>query len=403
MTQTEFHHAKPVYEYFDGWWEDISGCRTFDDLPKNAQAYVRALEEMSGTPYLGRRRRPGPRADARGPAAGSGGGTVRAMLDPRDAIDRINARSTAATRTIARSTHAAPSTPGTFTATPEATAPVPGRAVSRDAGAGAGALVQRRAATPDRPDQAPDVRGMAVKFQAPGRRHRPARPDLAAVPDADPEDFVSMAEAAAHQADLPAVDGPPSRARSRRSLAGIARQVARPAVLLRRDPLLPDPRLRLGRRRRPPTWVRYVLQPLGGRGRAAGRATFEGPDRLTRRDRRPAGRGPGRYDLHVTVAGAGDDPHDPTSVWTGAARAERRRDRGDGAGRRPGAVRRVRWCSTRPGSSTASSSPTTRSCATAPAAYGESIDASYVLIPRLDRGRQPRSSRPPIARRTLGP
>ena len=27
MTQTEFHHAKPIYEYLDGWWEDISGCR----------------------------------------------------------------------------------------------------------------------------------------------------------------------------------------------------------------------------------------------------------------------------------------------------------------------------------------------------------------------------------------
>lgn len=49
MTQTEFHHAKPIYEYFDGWWEDISGCRTFEELPKNAQAYVAAIEEMSGT------------------------------------------------------------------------------------------------------------------------------------------------------------------------------------------------------------------------------------------------------------------------------------------------------------------------------------------------------------------
>ena len=27
MTQTEFHHAKPVYEYLDGWSEDISGVR----------------------------------------------------------------------------------------------------------------------------------------------------------------------------------------------------------------------------------------------------------------------------------------------------------------------------------------------------------------------------------------
>ncbi|MGN6253199.1 MAG: adenylosuccinate synthase [Marmoricola sp.] len=53
MTQTEFHHAKPVYEFFDGWGEDISGCRTFADLPKNAQAYVQALEEMSGAPFWG--------------------------------------------------------------------------------------------------------------------------------------------------------------------------------------------------------------------------------------------------------------------------------------------------------------------------------------------------------------
>ncbi|HET6168502.1 MAG TPA: adenylosuccinate synthase [Marmoricola sp.] len=51
MTQTEFHHATPVYEFFDGWGEDISGCRTFEDLPKNAQVYVQALEDMSGAPF----------------------------------------------------------------------------------------------------------------------------------------------------------------------------------------------------------------------------------------------------------------------------------------------------------------------------------------------------------------
>ena len=50
MTQTEFHHAKPVYEFFDGWAEDISGCRRFDDLPTNAQAYLNALEKLSGAP-----------------------------------------------------------------------------------------------------------------------------------------------------------------------------------------------------------------------------------------------------------------------------------------------------------------------------------------------------------------
>lgn len=46
--QTSFHHAKPIYEYFPGWQEDISDVRNFEDLPKNAQDYVIALEEMSG-------------------------------------------------------------------------------------------------------------------------------------------------------------------------------------------------------------------------------------------------------------------------------------------------------------------------------------------------------------------
>ena len=49
MTQTEFHHAKPVYEYLPGWTEDISSARTFGDLPKNAQDYVKFLEKISGT------------------------------------------------------------------------------------------------------------------------------------------------------------------------------------------------------------------------------------------------------------------------------------------------------------------------------------------------------------------
>ncbi|TDE99107.1 adenylosuccinate synthase [Occultella glacieicola] len=49
VDQSAFHHAKPVYEELDGWWEDISHCRTFEELPVNAQRYVLALEEMSGT------------------------------------------------------------------------------------------------------------------------------------------------------------------------------------------------------------------------------------------------------------------------------------------------------------------------------------------------------------------
>jgi adenylosuccinate synthase len=48
-TQSGFHHAKPIYEYLPGWFEDISACRSFEQLPPNAQAYVRRLEELSGS------------------------------------------------------------------------------------------------------------------------------------------------------------------------------------------------------------------------------------------------------------------------------------------------------------------------------------------------------------------
>ena len=49
MTQTAMHHATPVYEYLDGWFEPLESAKTFADLPAAAQAYVRRVEELSGT------------------------------------------------------------------------------------------------------------------------------------------------------------------------------------------------------------------------------------------------------------------------------------------------------------------------------------------------------------------
>ncbi|NLF03901.1 MAG: adenylosuccinate synthase [Actinomycetales bacterium] len=49
LDQSDFHHAVPVYEELDGWTEDISGVRRFEDLPINAQRYVEYLESVSGT------------------------------------------------------------------------------------------------------------------------------------------------------------------------------------------------------------------------------------------------------------------------------------------------------------------------------------------------------------------
>ena len=55
LTQTDFHHAEPIYETMPAWDEDITECRTFDDLPQKAQDYVLRLEELSGAPisYIG--------------------------------------------------------------------------------------------------------------------------------------------------------------------------------------------------------------------------------------------------------------------------------------------------------------------------------------------------------------
>jgi adenylosuccinate synthase len=49
VSQSDFHHAVPIYEEFPGWSEDITGARSFADLPQAAQDYVLAVEAMSGS------------------------------------------------------------------------------------------------------------------------------------------------------------------------------------------------------------------------------------------------------------------------------------------------------------------------------------------------------------------
>jgi adenylosuccinate synthase len=50
--QSLFHRAEPIYEELDGWHEEIDEARSFEDLPKNAQAYVRRIEELIGVPVI---------------------------------------------------------------------------------------------------------------------------------------------------------------------------------------------------------------------------------------------------------------------------------------------------------------------------------------------------------------
>ena len=43
-------HVTPVYESMPGWKEDISGARSWDDLPENAQKYIEEIEKLLGVP-----------------------------------------------------------------------------------------------------------------------------------------------------------------------------------------------------------------------------------------------------------------------------------------------------------------------------------------------------------------
>ena len=46
--QSLFHDADPSYEEVDGWEDDITEARSFDDLPKAARAYVEHLQDLGG-------------------------------------------------------------------------------------------------------------------------------------------------------------------------------------------------------------------------------------------------------------------------------------------------------------------------------------------------------------------
>jgi catalase len=123
------------------------------------------------------------------------------MLDPREAIDRIN--DIYGRHPHHRALHARGAFyTGTFTATPEATALCAAEPFS---GSSVPVLVRwsNGAGNPQRPDQDPDVRGMAVKFQAPGGDADLLGQTSPRFPVRTPEEFISMTAAAQRQATFP--------------------------------------------------------------------------------------------------------------------------------------------------------------------------------------------------------
>lgn len=50
VSEKEFNQAKPVYQTFAGWEEDISSVRTFSRLPVNCRTYIQAIEDFTEVP-----------------------------------------------------------------------------------------------------------------------------------------------------------------------------------------------------------------------------------------------------------------------------------------------------------------------------------------------------------------
>lgn len=46
----DFNALEPIYEVAEGWSEDISKCRRFEELPSNAKKYIERISQLIGVP-----------------------------------------------------------------------------------------------------------------------------------------------------------------------------------------------------------------------------------------------------------------------------------------------------------------------------------------------------------------
>lgn len=202
---------------------------------------------------------------------------------------------------------------GTFTATPAATAlcraghlqgdPVPVRVRWSNGGG-----------NPQLPDKAPDVRGMAVSFRLPDGTATDLLGQTAPRFNVrTPEAFLELVRAATNPLRMPLFlarhpDSIPA------VLAGVRAKALVSPYSYAEVTYYPVHAYKWIAADGTDSWVRYRLSPQGGREqRVAGE--FTGRDRLREEILARLAAHPVRYTLEVQVAGAGDDPHDPMSVW----------------------------------------------------------------------------------------
>ena len=233
------------------------------------------------------------------------------MLDPREAIDRINR--IYGSHAGHRALHAQGSFyTGTFTGS------APARRLCRAApfsGAPVPVLVRwsNAGGDPTRSDRAPDIRGMAVKLQAPGGDVDLVAQTQPRFPVRTPEDFLSLTQAAQHRLTFPLwLARHPSAIPALRE--GIrAHSVGSPFSYaeLTYYPIHAYGWLDEDGNR---TWVRYQLVPLAARAERPDQE-LGGRRRLSDELAARLAEDPVGYDVLVKKAGPDDDPHDPMSMW----------------------------------------------------------------------------------------
>lgn len=233
-------------------------------------------------------------------------------MDPKQAIDGIN--EVFGSHPGHRALHAKGAFyAGTFTATPEAAAlcraghlqgdPVPVRVRWSNGGG-----------NPRVPDEAPDVRGMAVSFRLPDGTATDLLGQTAPrFPVRTPEAFLAMARAVQKPYLMPGflVRNPGAFPAL---LATIRSRATVPPYSYAEVSYYPVHAYRWIAADGSSTWVRYRFVPQGGTAdRPDGE--FSGPNRLHDEIAARLAAGPVGYSLQVQQAGPDDDPHDPMSVW----------------------------------------------------------------------------------------
>lgn len=241
------------------------------------------------------------------------------MIEPDEAIERIAARF--GVHSGRRALHARGVVcSGTFTAAAEAE-PLTTALHMRGGEVPVVARLSNGSGNPDEPDRAPDVRGLAIRFELPGG----AKTDIVAqsaprFPVRTPDAFLDLIEATERGGGM-LVKLPLFLARNPSAVGALRAN----ASALKAPSSYADPvyyavhAFRWTGADGSSRWVRYTLVPVSG-------PPASEPDRSVAdylsaeiAERFAAG-GKVAFDLELSIAGPGDDPHDPTSVWKGAER-----------------------------------------------------------------------------------